>query len=170
MPARQASTPGTKPIFPVAINAPVVMQVRSSLKNVAAAMSRRWVMDFRSSGGANKNLLFARQRSAWSARRIEETNGIPCNNHPTEAYGFRIFPMHAGGVRIRRRAVARMKPVQESGIDGTLRIYPPRKVDHPGAAHALCIIGRGCERHASVARGIHYEFPAVPLGHNSGSP
>ena len=54
IPATQARTPGRNPSMPEAISAPVAMQVRSSLTNVARAMRMSCPMDFLWSGGTRQ--------------------------------------------------------------------------------------------------------------------
>src|SRR4051794_212189 len=136
MPAIQASTPGTNPSLPAAIRPPVAMQVRSSLMKVESAIRSNWPMEFPLSGGARQKLLLTRTRPAKRGRRIQKAHCVPANNHPTETDCLPLFPMHAGGVRVRGRAVACMKPVQEGRIEAFRPAYPTRELTQAGAANS----------------------------------
>src|SRR6476469_7821006 len=88
------------------------------------------------SGGTCQGLLVTWLRLARRTRRIKKTYRVPRDNDPTEADRFRVFPVHAGRVGIMRRTVTRMKPVQQSWIEGMCRADAPCEVVQTCASHS----------------------------------
>src|SRR5581483_2386080 len=80
-------------------------------------------------------------RLARSSRDIYKSDAVARDDYPTEADGFGVVPVHAGRVRIRSSAVARVKPIERGGINRTCPSHAPGELVQAEPAHAFRIIG-----------------------------